>query len=67
MVDSEREKLRCRAMHFKTAESGAHLFNDATGLLVKPVMGHSLHELAKFEIPLAGSVRPSQVEERPKA
>ena len=44
-------------MHFKTAESCAYLFNDATEMLVKPVMGHSLRELAKFEIPLAGSAR----------
>ena len=44
-------------MHFKTAESCAYILNDATGMLVKPVMGHSLHELAKFEILLAGLVR----------
>ena len=56
MVYSMREKLRCRAVHFKTAESCAYIFNDATGMLVKPVMD-SLQELAKFEIPLAGSVR----------
>ena len=52
-----REKLRCGAMHFKTTASCAMLFRESTAMLVKPTMGHSLHEHAKFEIPLVGSVR----------
>ena len=32
------------------------LFRDATAMLVKPVMGHSLQGHAKFETPLVGSV-----------
>ena len=32
------------------------LFSDATVMLMKPTMGHSLQGHAKFEMPLAGSV-----------
>ena len=41
----------------KTTPSCAILFRDVTAMLMKPVMGHSLRELAKFKIPLVGSVR----------
>ena len=33
------------------------LFRDVTAMLMKPVMGYSLRELAKLKIPLVGSVR----------
>ena len=32
------------------------LFSDATAMLMKPTMGHSLRELAKLKIPLVGPV-----------
>ena len=41
----------------ETTASCAMLSRDVTAMLMKPVMGHSLRELAKFKIPLAGSVR----------
>ena len=42
----------------KTTASFAILFiRDVTAMLMKPVMGHSPRELAKFKIQLVGSVR----------
>ena len=40
----------------KTTASCAMLFSDATAMLMKPTMGHSLQGHAKLEIPLVGSV-----------
>ena len=42
-------------MHLKTTASCALLFRDVAAMLMKPVIGHSLRELAKFKIPLVGS------------
>ena len=42
--------------HVKTTASCALLFRDATAMLVKPTMGHSLQGHPKFETPLVGSV-----------
>ena len=50
-------KVRFAGLHLKTTASCAILFRDVTAMLMKPVMGHSLRELAKFRIPLVGSVR----------
>ena len=52
-----REELRFGGLHLKTTASCAMLFRDVTAMLMKPVMGHSLRELAKLKIPLVGSVR----------
>ena len=59
-LSSMREKLRCRAMHFKTTASCgscAMLFRESTAMLVKPTMGHSLQGHPKLKLPLVGSVR----------
>ena len=40
----------------KTTASCAMLFSDATAMLMKPGLSHSLRELAKLKIPLVGSV-----------
>ena len=52
-----REELRFGGLHLKTTASCAMLFRDVTAMLMKPVMGHSLRELAKLKLPLVGSVR----------
>ena len=41
----------------ETTASCAMLFGDVTAMLMKPVMGHSLRELAKLKLPFVGSVR----------
>ena len=56
MVDSMKEELRFGGLHLNTTASCAMLFRDVTAALMKPVMGHSLCELAKLKIPLVGSV-----------
>ena len=53
----ESTKVRFAGLHLKTTASCAILFRDVTAMLMKPVIGHSLRELAKFKIPLVGSVR----------
>ena len=59
MSNSARESLRFGGLlHLKTTASYcAMLFRDVTAMLMKPVMDHSLRELAKFKISLVGSVR----------
>ena len=52
-----RGELRCGDLHLETTANCAMLFRDVTAMMTKPTMGHSLCELANFEIPLAGSVR----------
>ena len=46
-----------QACILKTTASCAILFGDVTAMLMKPVIGPSLQELAKFKIPFVGSVR----------
>ena len=57
MVEFSREELGFGGLHLKTTASCAILFRDVAAMLMKPVIGHSLRELAKFKIPLVGSVR----------
>ena len=51
----ESTKVSFGGLHLKTTASCAMLFRDVTAMLMKPVMGHSLRELAKFKLPLVGS------------
>ena len=44
-------------MHLETTANCVMLFRDVTAMLMRPVIGHSLRELAKLKIPLVGSVR----------
>ena len=55
----ESTKVRFAGLHLKTTASCAILFRDVTAMLIKPVIGHSLRELAKLKLPLVrmGSVR----------
>ena len=48
-------KYALQACILKTTASCAILFRDVTAMLMKPVIGHLLRELAKFKIPLVGS------------
>ena len=54
---NEREELRFGGLHLKTTASCTTLFRDVAAMMMKPVMGHSLRELAKLKLPLVGSVR----------
>ena len=56
LLKPAREELRCGSLHLKTTASCAMLFRDVTAMLMEPVMGHSLRELAKLKLPL-GSLR----------
>ena len=51
-----REELRFGGLYLKTTASCAMMFRDATAMLMKPTMGHSLQGHPKFETPLVGSV-----------
>ena len=51
------ESTLCRLAFEDHCELCDILFRDVTAMLIKPVIGHSLRELAKFKIPLVGSVR----------